>query len=324
MKPLGLFPIFSYLLAMTVFAGEPQTKCKFQLPHGKVLVIVGQNLNSVDDYVVATGIIPGGVMTYTSIQNLDGLETPHTESGVTQHAQSLVDHYPESVVQIGLYMVNALEKVIGGQYDENIRHLGEWIKATKRPVFLRIGYEFDGMHNHYDPVRYVQAYRHIVDLFRKNDVQNAAYVWHSFGSATVSQSPAPWFPGDAYVDWFAISYFDQPQSLMMPMVKLAKEHHKPLMLAESTPKGSLTSWGKGTWDGWFKPYFEFVKEHHVQAICYINDNWNGIEMWKGQNWGDSRIEKSTYIREKWLNEIRKNSYLHAFPGLFTLLGYAPN
>jgi len=307
------------LFSLPSYAGE--SSARFVPPDGKVLVIVGQNNGSFEAYVAGTKNVPAGFMTYTSVQRVEGLETPVTTAGVTQHAQALVDSQPNTVAQVGLYMVDALDGVIDGSYDTNLDHLGNWIKETKRPVFLRIGYEFDGGHNHYDPAKYIQAYRHIVDRFRKNGVENAAYVWHSFG-VPVSQPLENWYPGDSYVDWFGISYFDQPQAMMLPMVQLAKTHHKPTMLAECTPKGCLTAWGKGTWNSWFAPYFRFVEENHVQAICYIDDNWNSIAMWKGQNWGDARIEKNAYIQEHWLKEIQKEKYLHSSPELFATLGYS--
>ena len=303
---------------------RPQAgKNKFEPPDGKVILIVGQNAGVFETYTASTGTTPAGFMVYTSVQEMTGLDEASHYEGVTQYAQPMVDRYPNTAVQIGLYMVDALDQVTGGEYDGNIDKLGNWIQKIKRPVFLRIGYEFDGDHNHHDPAKYAAAYRHIVDRLRGNNVDNAAYVWHSVGSP-VSRPPEAWYPGDDYVDWFAISYFDQPESMMMPMVELAKTHRKPLMIAESTPRaGGSTCFGKGSWDHWFKPYFQFIEANHVKAVSYIDDNWETIQMWKGKGWGDARVEANKYVKERWMEEIRTPKYLHASPELFKKLGYSP-
>ena len=56
---------------------------------------------------------------------------------------------------------------------------------------LRIGYEFDGEWNHYNPQYYVPAYRHIVDRLRANGVTHFASVWQSatFAGGTYGNRP---------------------------------------------------------------------------------------------------------------------------------------
>ena len=99
-----------------------------------------------------------------------------------------MEHYPKALVQIGLYMVNALDGVIAGQFDYNIEKLAEVFKREDRPIYLRIGYEFDNPDNHYDPVKYIMAYRYIVDKLHRLGVNNVAYVWHSY-AVIDSQNP---------------------------------------------------------------------------------------------------------------------------------------
>ena len=55
-------------------------------------------------------------------------------------------------------------------------------------VFLRIGYEFDGPHNHYDPQDYKKAYIYLADKINEEGVTNAVFVWHSYASATERKS----------------------------------------------------------------------------------------------------------------------------------------
>ena len=314
------FMAWSLLRIINVHLLSTKQMPKFSLPQGKVLFIVGQDRDTIDAYVNSINITPGGFMVYTSIQNMDGLYSPVDYGGGVQHFQDLVDRYPNTVIQIGLYMVGALDGVIEGLYDMNVGKLAEWIKKTDRPVYLRIGYEFDGSHNSYEPDKYVKAYRYIVDKLRKGGVDNVAYVWHSCACYT----PRPimdWYPGDRYVDWFAISYFNRRTKYMDIMAQLAAKHNKPLMIAESTPCGIGTYYADYAWDRWFRPFFDFVIEKDVKVVCYINSNWEAQQMWKGQGWQDARVQANEIIKKRWLNEINKERYLQSSPNLYEILGY---
>ena len=310
---------FSFCLLNTAYA-----KGKFVPSKGKILYFAGQNVDSIKDYVQTVGIIPAGLMTYTSVQNADSLDQPMDNGAGINHAQYLLDKYPDTALQIGLYMVDALDGIIAGDFDDNIDFIGSFIKHSSRPVFLRIGYEFDGPHNHYNPAKYVKAYRRIVDRFRKNGVNNVAYVWHSYASK-LSRPLEDWYPGDEYVDWFGISFFDQKdEKMFMPMLRLARLHHKPVMVAEASPARTSTSLGEACWNGWFKRYFDFINKNNIKCFCYININWDNFPLFKELNWGDARLGTNEFIRQKWVEEIRKDKYLMSSGQLFNQIGFTPS
>ncbi len=112
--------------------------------------------------------------------------------------------------------------------------------------------------------------------------------------------------------------------------------NKPMMIAEATPQGysiaALTNCHVGDiWDGtsgqecidktpeeiyaeWFEPIFQFMRENsEVQALAYINANWNTQGLWGSPYhsgyWGDSRIEKNEYIRNKWIASVAESGFL---------------
>ncbi len=309
-----LFTVYFHGAVLAAPAG------KFIPPEGKVLLIIGQEKQAIKDYVDSVGIIPGGTMFYTSIQQLDGLDGPYNRGGGVLDGRALLDAYPDSVLQVGLWMVDGLDAVAAGEYDKNIDRLGVWIKSSGRPVFLRIGYEFDIPLNRYEPVAYVQAWRHIVDRLRHNGVDNVAYVWHSYAGLP----PHPWidwYPGDDYVDWVAVSFFGQPNIYMTKLAEFALAHQKPFMIAESTPKGLGTKYGQASWDHWFRGFFQFISDKNVKAVCYINWDWETIPDFKGQGWGDTRIEANAVIKAAWTREVMQDKYLHASKDLFHQLGY---
>lgn len=293
----------------------PTNGAKFEPADGKVLMIIGQDRDSAVAYVNGTGVVPGGFMTYTSINGpVLGLHLPFNFGG-TSHGQHFVDNYPNSAMQVGVGL-QSIDNTILGLNDVNIDVLGDWIKAANRPVFVRIGYEFDGDHNAYDPVKYVQAYRRIVDRLRARGVTNAAYVWHSASKGTYLGHPmSAWYPGDGYVDWTAVSIFHTSQLFFAnQMADFADAHGKPIMIAESTPHGyNAAAQGAAVWTGWHTPVLDFINSRGVKAWSYINQNWEQVG-WPG--WGDSRVESNASLKSLWLGEITQPRYLNASASLF--------
>ncbi|MFH1062759.1 MAG: glycosyl hydrolase [Candidatus Omnitrophota bacterium] len=311
---------FIFVSAGLVFPDSTQVKGK-PLP-GKILLIVGQDNKTIDAYIESTGIVPGGFMGYTSIQKMEGLNSPSPDygSGIF-YADELIQKYPNTVLQIGLYMVDGLESTYQGVYDDNIKILADWLKKINIPVFLRIGYECEGMHNHYDPENYKKAYCYLVDKLKAAGIGNAVYVWHLHAHRTDTNLDL-WYPGKDYVDWVGISYFAQDPKAMEHVVNFARKENKPVMIAESTPLGVGTIWGEMSWKRWFERFFQLIDEYDIKAVSYINSNWEEQSMWKDQGWGDARIQANSYIKEQWLKEISKDKYLKSSKDLFRNLGFA--
>ena len=110
---------------------------------------------------------------------------------------------------------------------------------------------------------------------------------------------------------------------MEQIVRLAREHNKPVMIAEATPFGTQTIFGERSWKNWFAKFFKFVSDNGVKAISYIDYDWESYKTFKGQGWGDARVEANETVKAKWLEEIKKEKYLQSSPELFKSLGYKP-
>lgn len=271
----------------------------------KVLIFIGQDNKTIERYIKEVGHRPDGFMLYTSIQRIDGLFAPAPDYGSgIGYADGLMAKYPKASLQLGLYMVDALKDVSEGVYDDNIERMANWFKTKNVPIYLRIGYEFDGPHNHYDSSDYRQAYRYLVDYFRRVGVKNVAYVWHSYGFKR-EEPMLNWYPGDEYVDWVGISCFALPNFYIESIVEFARRHKRPVMIAEGTPRGSGVNYGRLSWEYWFKIMFRVVEKYEIKAISYINSNWEAQSMWSGQGWGDARIEANDFVKENWLKEIQR-------------------
>ena len=226
--------------------------------------------------------------------------------------------------------------VHGERYDGRIRDVAHAVRSVEGPVFVRIGAEFNGRWNPYEPFEFPAAYRKIVDIFKAEGVANAAYIWcyepdapGDFADVDAERG-ALWYPGDDVVDWFGLDVFHthnfagprEQGSALAPagrceaFLKMALEHDKPVILAESsaafvqiTPDPAD---GEADWDAWFKPYFEFLEANpNIEAFHYINVDWSEAGHYGEMGWRDARIDVNPVITERFREELRKPRYLHA-------------
>jgi len=279
---------------------------RFIPPSGRTLLFGGQNLADCEEFVqINNGRAPAGFMFYVALSDLKGLSEINNVGTGDMSGDELLKRHPGAALQIGLYLVGSLKEVVDGDLDGNIKDLGKWIKKSNVPVFLRIGYEFDLPDNNYDPDLYKKAFIRIVEKMDSLNVKNVAFVWHSYAASNPRGIQA-WYPGDEYVDWCAISYFAGND--WIPMVKFAKAHSKPLMIAESAPM---------TWYGvtdakkpdWYRILFKFIEEKDVQAFCYINCNWDAQPMFEQYHWGNSKLNFTEEITKIWLANIANPRFI---------------
>jgi hypothetical protein len=308
---------------------------KFVPPRGKTLLIMGQNVERITEYLnhFPDQPIPGGWSAYWGIPEFKGVKEPHkmNEFGNTQNHQMLIDEFPNTVVQSAMWMVgkwDVAKKAGDGEYDEVIKKFSAWAKSVDRPIYLRIGYEFDGPHNELEPEEYVMAYRHIVDLMRARGVENIAFVWHSYASLPFKDYPlSAWYPGDGYVDWMAISVFGHAYGGTDfgpdcdTVLQFAKEHKKPVMIAESNPINGIDSKNIEVWNQWFVNFFTFTYSKNIKAISFINENWSQTGITGISEWKDSRLYNNDEVSEAWFSETSKDRYLKQSTELYEQLGY---
>lgn len=280
----------------------------------KSVFVIGQDSQSIEDFFsslkqfnIKEISYPDGIMVYTSINSISGLDEPSYNGAGTNYADDMLKKYPDiKVVQIGLYMKDMLDEVINGSFDENIDKLGTWIKNSNKTVYLRIGYECDNPENNYNSEKYINAYRHIVTRLKNNGVANTYFVWHTIawnGNNKNPYNPISYYPGDDYVDMIGISFFDATAVKERKIVStIALNKKKPLMIAESSPFNQYSVEKKLAW---MKTLFKYVKDYNVSFISYINVNWNELPMFESQNWGDARLQQNKILIEKWSDNIKQ-------------------
>ena len=308
---------------------------KFVPPEGKTLLVMGQTVERITEYMnhFPDQPFPGGWAAYWGIPEFKGVKEAHknNEVGNTQNHQMLIDEFPNTVVQSAMWMVgkwDVAKKAGDGDYDNVIKKYSAWAKSVDRPIYLRIGYEFDGPHNELEPEEYVRAYRHIVDLMRAKGAENIAFVWQSYASPPFKDHPlSAWYPGDDYVDWVAISVFGHAYNGTDfgpdcdTVLQFAKEHRKPVMIAESSPIQGIDKVSTQAWNQWFVNFFSFTYSKNIKAISFINEDWPSFRMAGIEDWKDSRLYNNSEISEAWFEETNKDRYLKQSKDLFKQLGY---
>jgi beta-mannanase len=309
-------------------------KTKFVPPAGKTLLIMGQTVENIDEYMshFRDKQIPGGWSAYWGVTEFKGVIEPHkNQAGNTQNHQMLIDRFPNTVVQSAMWMVGEWEvakKAGDGDYDSVIKQYAAWAKTTNRPIYLRIGYEFDGPHNELEPKEYVKAYRRIVDLMRAEGADNIAFVWHSYAAKPFKNYPSSaWYPGDDYVDWAGISVFGHGYSATDfgtycdDILKFAKQHKKPVMICESNPIYGIEKDNTEVWNKWFVNFFAFAYNKNIKAISFITEDWGRMNIDGISDWKDGRLNNNKKISDAWFLETNKGHYLKQSPELYEQLGY---
>ena len=327
-----LLLILIFILPLQVYS-QYTLEGDFIPPEDQFLLILGQDLGAVggfdapnnDGYYENVAIVPGGITTYTGISGLGGLKTMANWGAGDVCGTCIIENgmYDNSVIAIGLYLVDQLDAINSGNRDADLLELAGWIISARRPVFLRIGYEFDGSWNGYNTSKYKEAFKYIVDYLDNAGVENYVSVWQSYGFGSESQI-LKWYPGDEYVDWMGYSHFDGKGDAI---ISLARKKNKPVLIAEATPKGRDLKDvdGNSVWNSWYAPLFAHIESNKdvIKALAYINVNWDAQPMWKDQNWGDSRVEVNDTVHAKWVGEVSQAKWLNSSNDLFNLLGYIP-
>ncbi|WP_299253403.1 glycosyl hydrolase, partial [uncultured Cytophaga sp.] len=365
------------LLLIISFGSAAQ---KYLPPPGKTLLIIGQDLASVSDYQNVTSLPAlGGVTSYASLydvanplayypygglgEKLDGTVAPDINWGAGPlNTHNAAYGFSNATLALGLYMTEdffpgGLTQIANGTYDTEINRLATFLAATNKPVFLRIGYEFDGNWNtgYSNTTNYKNAYKHIVDLIRAKGT-NTMMVWQACTSPVddiienTHENISDWYPGDNYVDYMGYSWFlNTPLqfSLTDEVIALARAKGKPVMACESTPQGydlkngtyryinTMLGGAPGTnpvsktpnqiWDEWFKPYFKYIHDNSdvIKVVAYINANWDAQAKWASPYpegyWGDSRIQANATIQQKWIDEVSTSFWLNGSSSLFNTL-----
>lgn len=191
----------------------------------------------------------------------------------------------------------SLSAIINGNHDAFIK---SWATAAKNwgyPFLIRFDAEQNGdwypwseLRNGNTAGQFVQAWRHVHDIFTQVGTKNATWVWCPSVEYPGSISLAELYPGDSYVNWVAMdgynygtvpsrnvgwkSFSDIFQPTYAELQTLASS--KPIMIAETASTeegGSKAAWITDALTVQLPTTFS-----HVKAFLWYNANDNDINL----------------------------------------------
>ena len=194
----------------------------------------------------------------------------------------------------------SLSAILRGRHDAFLAGWARSMATYDGPVLMRFAHEMNG--NWYSwsgrgntASEYVQVWRKLVTMFRAAGATNVKWVWCP---NVENRDPAPWFPGDAYVDYVALDGYNSTTFGWRSFDAIFRSSYnricqistKPVMIAEVG-----TSEGVGDAKAvWLRDMFATVATMpRVIAVVYFDVNMTAQEG-PGRDW---RIESSASALE---------------------------
>ncbi|MFG3299563.1 glycoside hydrolase family 26 protein [Micromonospora chersina] len=167
-----------------------------------------------------------------------------------------------------------LSRIVDGDFDGYLRSWAEGVKSLGYPVAIRFAHEMNGdwypwceKANGNRPGEYVQAWRHVHDLFERAGATNVIWVWSP--NARWSKTTANlsgFYPGDDYVDWVgttgyygtgAWSKYSTFDAIFGPTIaEIRTFSRRPLVVTETG-----ASDGRGHKARWIRETFRALPKH---------------------------------------------------------------
>ncbi|MFE5581710.1 glycoside hydrolase family 26 protein [Kitasatospora sp. NPDC056531] len=139
-----------------------------------------------------------------------------------------------------------LSRIVSGAEDDYLRSFAKGVRSYPGPLAISFAPEMNADWSDWGPSRttsadFVQAWRHIHDVFRDQQAVNVLWVWAPHANDMDRKVPLrPYYPGDDYVDWLGLVGYYGPtdgtaySSLFTPTVKsLRAFSDKPLLISET-------------------------------------------------------------------------------------------
>jgi hypothetical protein len=175
--------------------------------------------------------------------------------------------------------------IYNGKYDESIiRPAARRLAEFGKPLFLAFDHEAEGNRRpgQGDGWDYVQAWRHIHDIFREEGADNVIWTWLHVGWIGLENSTPHFYPGDEYVDWIGYDPFNyyvcRDNEWRTPGIAFGRWYnwlqqngfdHKPIMLGEyGTVADPADEWAQAQWYRNLVPALQKLPK--IKAVVQFN------------------------------------------------------
>lgn len=229
--------------------------------------------------------------------------------------------------------VYKMQRIIAGEFDQELRRWAVAARKTGIPLMIEFGTEVNGdwfpwngrwngggTKDKYGdpkladgPERFRDAYRHIIQIFRQNNVRNVTWVFHVDDESwprTSWNAMAAYYPGDDYIDWIGISVYgalvpgeewtefkDSFDAAYAEFTAISAS--KPLALLEY---GVVEDPEIGDKAAWIRKALDSIRANRyprIKAVSYWNEAWENDD----GSISDLRIDSSTAVLNAYRSRV---------------------
>lgn len=192
-----------------------------------------------------------------------------------------------------------IPSIAAGKYDSDITGFANAVKSQLSPyghVLIRpfwefnfTGSEWNDVHYGNNPATFIAAWRHFVNIFRADHVENVKWLWNPIRiGGNQAQNPVPYYPGGNYVDWIGLDAYPKKRWLTLQQLATTSVgpsnfdwyhtfsgYGKPLMFGEvGILPASAYGGGAPTRATWWKDALDELRHNltKVRAIEYFDSN----------------------------------------------------
>jgi mannan endo-1,4-beta-mannosidase len=204
-----------------------------------------------------------------------------------------------------------VQSILSGALDRYVYRWADEIRDWGAPVHIRFAHEFNGDWYPWSPAGgttpggYVDAWRHIHDIFASQQADNVSWVWCPTAAGLGGLSA--WYPGNDYVDVFGIdgynwgttlpmSHWTEPDELFGDTLDelRAISSDKPILVAEV---GCVESGGRKA--KWIARFMDYVADQSdvVGFVWFEHD--------KESDWRITSTPESAAAMARALRRVRR-------------------
>jgi hypothetical protein len=273
---------------------------------------------------------------------IDGIKFPREKVEIIESTGSVpfVRMMPRKNFDTTYDKAFSLQKIIDGKFDEDLYKYANDVREYGNPVLIDFAVEMNGdwfpwsgvvnggakkdgygdMQKADGPERFVDAYRHIMDIFRQENVTNVTWFFHpdiySYPENQSWNDPKEYYPGDDYIDWIGVSIYGPlhpGEDYWQNFSEIIKEREDKIMEISNSKPLALLEFGVtdyhplGDKKSWIVDAFNTIlnKNNLLQfkAISWWHENWEEED----NLWATLRIDSSLESRAIFLKYATETS-----------------
>ncbi len=216
----------------------------------------------------------------------------------------------------------SLSKIIRGNFDKQLRRYAQEVRKVPGPLIMEFGTEVNGdwfpwsgacngggKRTGYGsprladgPERFRDAYRHIINIFRSEGVQNVTWVFHVNASSAPNagwNTHAAYYPGDDYIDWIGVSVYGAQTPAVLrnwnPHFREVMDYTYPAIASISRSRpiavlefGVVENKHKPAWIRAALADLKSGRYPRIKAVSWWHSNWRNAD----GSWSYMKIDSS--------------------------------